>query len=289
MTSGRAVGRFDASVGSLSPIRRLVHDAVTGWGCEELVDDAMLCVSELASNAILHTRLPFDVEVVQCEQGVRIEVTDRRPQELPAVVPATGLASDITSQGTTGRGLQIVASLADRWGVVADADHKTVWVELRPGAADGRSDPIMVRECAPRTAENDVTLRLLSMPVRAAVASGMHLDGVVRELQLGAGDPGDETLDQLYALLDESAPVRLEGRRKALQAASRDEPRFNLTIHTSRRTLDAVARLNELMGELAGTRRSVAAPTGVRAFRAWLRDEAQRQVRGVPPQPCPLT
>src|SRR3546814_2325247 len=99
------------------PIRRLVSDALARWNCDALVDDAVLCASELASNAVLHTRVPFELAIGKIHDGVRIEVTDQRPQELPALVPSTGLAADITSQGTTGRGLQIISSIAERWGV----------------------------------------------------------------------------------------------------------------------------------------------------------------------------
>lgn len=288
MTSEATVGRFDASVASLSPVRRLVSDMVLELGCEPLIDDAVLCASELASNAILHTRMPFDVDVHQVEDGVRIVVTDRRPEELPAVVPTTGIATDITSQGTTGRGLQIVASLADRWGVTADDHSKSVWVELRPSSRKERVAPVVVSRRRPPHDDDQVTLRFVSMPVRAAVASGMHLDGLVRELQLDAGAVDDEVLHRLYALLDESAPLRLEGRRKALEAASRDEPRYDLTVHATPRALAATAELNELMNDIGRNRRSVQPPTGVATFRAWLRDETRRQLRGLDPEPCRL-
>jgi hypothetical protein len=147
----------------------------------------------------------------------------------------------------------------------------------------------MVRERPPRSARDDeVTLRFVSLPVRAAVASGMHLDGLVRELQLSVGEPTDEALDKLYALLDESAPLRLEGRRRALQAASRDQSRYDLTIHTSTGSLASVARLNGLMARLARDRRAAEVPPDVVAFRAWLAEETERQLGGAEPSPCPL-
>jgi len=286
--SDRASGRFDASVSSLGPIRRLVAETVSGWDCEPILDDAVLCASELASNAILHTRLPFEVEVSKSGTGVRIEVTDRRPQEMPALVPDKGLAMDITAHGTTGRGLQIVATLADRWGVTSDARSKTVWVELGPESAPVRASPIMVQHEPPRTDPDELVLQFRSLPVRAAVASGMHLDGLVRELQLAVGDSDDPLLKRLYDLLDRSAPVRLEGRRLALQAASRDEQRYDLTVHTTRSALAAVGAVDEVVHELADGHRAAPLPPGVAALRAWLRDETMRQLAGEPPTPCPL-
>lgn len=288
MTTDGELGRFDASVASLAPIRRLVGESVAGLGHHDLVDDAVLCASELASNAILHTRLPFDVEVDEVPDGVRVVIRDRRPSELPAVVPSTGLARDITSQGTTGRGLQIVASVADRWGVTTDEATKAVWVELRPDSDKRGSAPVIVDAHRAPIDDHDVTLHLHSLPVRAAVASGMHLDGLVRELQLDPGRVDQAEMQRLYRLLDESAPVRLEGRRLALVAASRDEERYDLTIRASRPALTALGEVDRLVTSLVHDRLRAPFPPGVVALRAWLREEALRQLRGLDPTTCLL-
>ena len=288
MSADPAPGTFEATVASLAPIRRLITQATVDLGRPELGEDAVLCGSELASNAILHTRLPFDVDVEGIDGGLRVVVVDRRPQDLPAVVPATGLATDITSQGTTGRGLQIVASIADRWGVTTDVHTKAVWVELRPGSSGARSSPVVV-EAHPRPVEGDeVVLELRSLPVRAAVASGMHLDGLVRELQLDADRINQVDMDRLYRLLDQSAPIRLEGRRLALQAAARDEERYDLNVRTSLDALVAVAKVDQMMAELLRDRRRSPLPPDVAALRAWLREEAERQLSGLEPTTCTL-
>jgi len=287
VTADLARARFDARVESLGPLRRMVTRVLEDWGCESVLDDAVLCASELASNAILHARVPFDVTILQVNGGVRIEVADERPHELPAVVPPTGSATDITSQSTTGRGLQIVAAVSDRWGVTATDDEKSVWAELRPGGEVEPTQPVTVADTAPPPGST-ITLELLSMPVRESVASGMHLDGVVRELQLAAGDEPDTVLDQLYELLDASAPVRLEGRREALRAAGEDQRRYDLTLHTSWDALRAVRRLNDFIEGLPIERRTWRIPPAVAAFRAWLEEETARQLRGHAPRPCTL-
>lgn len=288
MSADPAPGTFDATVASLAPVRRLITRASVDLGWPELVEDAVLCGSELASNAILHTRLPFEVDVEGAEGGLRVVVVDRRPQELPAVVPATGLATDITSQGTTGRGLQIVASIADRWGVTTDEDTKAVWVELRPGSGGARSSPVVVEAHPPRVDSDEVVLELRSLPVRAAVASGMHLDGLVRELQLDADRIEEVDMQLLYRLLDQSAPLRLEGRRLALQAAARDEERYDLTVRTSLDALAAVGKVDRMTRDLLRDRRRAPLPDEVAAFRSWLREETQRQLDGLEPSTCPL-
>ncbi|MFF8914485.1 ATP-binding protein [Streptomyces sp. NPDC015032] len=89
-----------------------------------------LVTAELSANAVAHGRLPgrdFRLTLLLLPRVVRIEVTDTRPERLPAV-PAAGPASaDVTS----GRGLLLVEAYADRWGcTVRDAYTKTVWAEV---------------------------------------------------------------------------------------------------------------------------------------------------------------
>lgn len=81
-------------------------------------------VSELATNAVLHARTPFEVRLVLTDDYVRIEVHDdvRR-------LPSRRFFSD---QAASGRGLAVVEHLSDSWGVVPDGDGggKTVWAEV---------------------------------------------------------------------------------------------------------------------------------------------------------------
>ena len=76
---------------------------------------------ELAANAILHARTPFSVAVSADTGLVRVEVTDEA-LGLPAI-----RAFDQGS--SSGRGLQIVDSLASRWGVESQGTGKLVWFE----------------------------------------------------------------------------------------------------------------------------------------------------------------
>lgn len=89
-----------------------------------------LVVSELATNAVLHARTPFEVKVEVSEGHVRIEVHDgtgRRP-----------IRRFFSDQATSGRGLRLIEELCRAWGVVADADGvgKTVWAEVSLGAPE---------------------------------------------------------------------------------------------------------------------------------------------------------
>jgi len=90
----------------------------------DLVDVAALLASELVTNAILHARTSLTVDVTSGPRGVRIAVTDDSPT-LPRV-------RDYMPGASTGRGLQMVASLADAWGTDRNGASKTVWFELSP-------------------------------------------------------------------------------------------------------------------------------------------------------------
>ena len=96
-------------------------------GCS-FAGEAILCVSELATNALLHTASgnegEFEVIVQQGRSWIRIAVTDEGSSTTPAP-----RALDATSEA--GRGLGLVALIADRWGQRGNKHGRTVWFELR--------------------------------------------------------------------------------------------------------------------------------------------------------------
>ncbi|MFJ7148019.1 ATP-binding protein [Streptomyces sp. NPDC100445] len=88
--------------------------------------DVRLCATELLTNVIDHLGegTPVTVRVrAAAHRRTRVEVTDPDPHALPVVLSAAGTAE-------SGRGLALVARLAACWGVVREADRKTVWCEL---------------------------------------------------------------------------------------------------------------------------------------------------------------
>lgn len=104
--------------------RRFVEDALRRWGHDgSAVDDARLLVSELVTNAVIHTRSPFSVSLESQPSRLRLAVHDES-----SAVPRSGGQKLETARG--GRGLQIVAALADDWGVMTTPAGKTVWAEL---------------------------------------------------------------------------------------------------------------------------------------------------------------
>jgi anti-sigma regulatory factor (Ser/Thr protein kinase) len=102
--------------------RAFVADALRSFGCAELIDDAMLVVSELATNAMVHGRSEFTVSVTQIDRAVTIAVGDagaRSPERRRARVSST-----------SGRGLQLVAGVSSSWGVTPHTVGKVVWANL---------------------------------------------------------------------------------------------------------------------------------------------------------------
>jgi anti-sigma regulatory factor (Ser/Thr protein kinase) len=132
----RTLGRADLK--AVPETRRAVRELLRHWagpgpsGMAEKAEIAELLTSELVTNALVHTDQEAEVTATVRPDGLRVEVRDyvgRRPG------PGTPPADD----GTHGRGLFLVESLADSWGVSAPAGTgapgKVVWFELTGDAA----------------------------------------------------------------------------------------------------------------------------------------------------------
>ena len=126
--SSSALQQVDAeySPEPTSPVaaRCLVRKALRDWRLEYLTDAATLLVSELATNAVLHARTPFVVRVELTGDTLRITVLD---------CSRSGPSRRSHGLGAgTGRGLALVATLAESWGTRTDVQpwSKAVWCEL---------------------------------------------------------------------------------------------------------------------------------------------------------------
>lgn len=112
---------------SAGAARRFVDQTLARWDCAEVFDLVSLLVSEVVTNAVVHASSPVEVAVRLLPAAVRIEVADRSTE-----VPRLRRAVD---DETGGRGLALVAALAQSWGVDLHPAGKTVWFELpRPPA-----------------------------------------------------------------------------------------------------------------------------------------------------------
>lgn len=115
---------------SAAAARRLVHVALAVWGLDDLAENGVLIVSELVSNAVQHARRE-SIRVVIDRPGagrVRIGVVDF--SRVPPMRRESG------ADGEHGRGLFLVAALAEDWGTDPLPWGKRVWAELH-GKAHG--------------------------------------------------------------------------------------------------------------------------------------------------------
>ncbi|MCW7941927.1 hypothetical protein AAW14_07735 [Streptomyces hygroscopicus] len=130
----------------------------TGGVSETVIDDAVLILSELLSNACRHGRplggsLTGDGDVraawrVDTSGRLTVEVTDGGGPTRP--VPST---PSVTARG--GRGLNIITALAKDWGVRDDVHGEvTVWVVVQDDAVSAhRRDDFATRVTAPSVAQ----------------------------------------------------------------------------------------------------------------------------------------
>ncbi|UUU23527.1 SpoIIE family protein phosphatase [Streptomyces sp. DSM 40750] len=116
--------------GARQQVRELLHD----WNCGDQVDSAVLLVSEMLTNVLVHTDADALLVAEMTGDGgkrrMRIEVTDAS-DDLPHKRHPGELAS-------SGRGLVLMDMLADAWGVDPRGDGKSIWFELyEPAPPDG--------------------------------------------------------------------------------------------------------------------------------------------------------
>jgi anti-sigma regulatory factor (Ser/Thr protein kinase) len=122
----RRLGRADLR--AVPETRRALRELLRHWGKPGRSEIAELLTSELVTNALVHTDDDAVLTATLGPRALRVEVRDFvacRPR------PRVPNADD----GTHGRGLVLVQSLADAWGVRAHGVGKSVWFELDAEAA----------------------------------------------------------------------------------------------------------------------------------------------------------
>ncbi|WP_399552609.1 ATP-binding protein [Streptomyces sp. YIM 98790] len=140
------VGRDPAEVRRARHWARAQLDAGPGGPDRDQADTLVLLVSELVTNAVVHTARPAVLrlglavpEGAGAEGGRRIAAVRLEVVDVSSRAPVRRSAS---GEDTGGRGLELVELLADRWGWQYEADGKRIWCEL---------------DCADRAAAGAVT------------------------------------------------------------------------------------------------------------------------------------
>ncbi|MEU1570040.1 PAS domain S-box protein [Streptomyces collinus] len=112
-----------ATASAVSAGRSFVVETLAAWGCAHRADDVRLLVSEVLTNAVQHAEGPVSLHLRRTATELAVEVSDLSPQ-----LPQPRLAAQ---DEESGRGLVLVDTLADSWGVRPEEQGKTIWFAVR--------------------------------------------------------------------------------------------------------------------------------------------------------------
>ncbi|MEO5664440.1 MAG: ATP-binding protein [Nocardioides sp.] len=287
---------------SVPAARRFVADGLMSWGRSDLMDDATLCVSELAGNAALHTSSTFmHIGLGLHRDVVRVSVEDDGAVPAQAVTPRPSFPDPadpadllLEDEATTGRGLAIVSILASDWGVEKTLGGKRVWCEIT-GTADEHGvrlpkirDEEAVEQSEQLLPAGWARVRLAGCPVRLSLRQDEHLDELIRELQLAGAaraNPTSQALAlELQDLLSGPAHARHMGRRIAQRAAAEGREFIDVDMAMPREfsaeveKLDVAVKAADVLCEEMRLL-TLASSGDLRALRAWMTEEVVRQAR----------
>lgn len=307
--AGRFRVRMASQPSSVPTCRRFVEEALASWDRPELVDDLVLCVSELSTNATLHSGSGyFDVELASLGDAVRLVVVDGGATSARTIAArADTYLDDVVlgdelrvSEGMTGRGLFIVSALAEAWGI-EDTDGGTmVWADFRVVGAPAKPSTPRVSAARP---DNELppaglmVVRLDRCPPGVLLAHDENLADIVRELQLmgeAAGPAGLRVLEDISGVVRQSAVSWDAARLQARGAVHAGEPYVDVAVLASPQLPELVRRLREAVDvaeRLAaqGVLMTMPAPEPVQRVRSWMEDQMVTQTtQGADPVPYPV-
>ncbi|HTW20259.1 MAG TPA: ATP-binding protein [Mycobacteriales bacterium] len=288
-----------ANPAAVGQARTWLAGYLSGWSSDGLAT-VQLLLSELVTNAILHTTDVVEVAATRAGAVVTIEVSDHNPSK--------PVLKTYQQDAATGRGLHLVEALAEEWGVHADAMRKSVWFRVADGASrSGPGHQVTSRDAydsepvapAPAAAPPGTlggpafTVWLRGLPVATYLAVEEHHDALVREfallLQSGTDHGGGRVAPGLLVLaakIVEQFGVGNEERRAQVEAARRAGKRtVDVSMLFPSGSHAQVALMADQLDEAdASCRRGElltppSTPEVVR-FRRWYTDEIVRQLSG---------
>jgi len=110
-----------SDVASLGEGRRFVARTLRDWQVDEdRIEPVQLVANELVANAIVHARSAPVLSLAEADGDIVLRVTD--------VSPALPVRQPPSKDAAGGRGLILVETLADRWGIDTAGAGKSVWV-----------------------------------------------------------------------------------------------------------------------------------------------------------------
>lgn len=268
----------------------MVREALAGAEHDAWLDAAQLAVSELVTNAVLHTGTVIELRILLEPDRLRVEIGDGSPHP-----PAR---RDYSTVSGTGRGLHMVAASVDEWGYYDRHPGKVVWFELRaPTAAPHDIDDEGVtlgNGTGPLVA---VTMR--NVPLLMHAAWQEHASALIREYLLARIEADLDVLDRhaqandamalLYAQIPE--PNLVDDAEEIMATAV--EPSVTAREVRLRVPVDSVSNFDALhvlledaiaLAETGGLLSPPVQPE-VRQLRAWMCRQVLDQADGRPPRP----
>jgi len=134
----RVALRLAADPVSAAAARRFLADALRAWELTDLADDTALVLTELCSNATLHSGAQFfEVSIERApDRSLRLAVADDGAVPAaavfarPAPLQPPDDEDDPEAFVATGRGLLIIDALSRQWGVQDTPTGKVVWADV---------------------------------------------------------------------------------------------------------------------------------------------------------------
>jgi PAS domain S-box-containing protein len=280
---------------SVSEARALVRELLADAEREDLSEAALLLVSEVVTNALLHAGTPIDVSASIDDGGLRVEVGDGSVH-LP-------VRRQYAATSGTGRGIRLLEEMGDDWGITRRPRGKAVWFRLsgRQQRQQPTADPARRTDTRDAAAEDVVVVQLLDLPLLLHGAWQEHAEALLRDYLLYCLDEaGTDNPIQVHAeatdaiaIVEELVPtvdVTVEPDRLMADAT---EPRVSVArlelrvplgsvrhFETLDRAIDAAIDLSR-----SGRILTPVTQPEIRAFRQWLCSEVVEQAAGAAPTP----
>ncbi|QWZ08945.1 PAS domain S-box protein [Nocardioides panacis] len=280
---------------SVAEARSLMRGLLGQTGRADLVETAVLLVSEVVTNALLHAGTDIDLAAVLGVDGLRVEVGDGSPH-LPSRRRYAATAG-------TGRGLLMLESMVDDWGVTRRPGGKVVWFRISGPDLD-LEDPVELRgDRAGRSdgRRDNVAVELRNVPLLLHAAWQEHAEALLREYLLASLDePGGQDPIQMHADATDAIAVLEEhiprtGVEMVADALMDDalEPGVSaavIRVPVPRASVSHFATLDRAIEAALDLSREglvLTPPTQpeVQAFRKWICRQVLSQASGARPEP----
>jgi anti-sigma regulatory factor (Ser/Thr protein kinase) len=313
----RAEVRMVAQPASVPAARRFVSTTLAGWGCDTVTEDVDLCVSELATNATLHSGSTyFQVELEEHSGAVRVAVADTGMGSVDTLARQPELndafLEDLTADepSVTGRGIFLVSALATAWGIDELPAGKRIWAEFAPEPSvpdlDDADDPDLTAAHVTHSAERPppsldpadwAVVRFRGCPAALLVAHDDNIAEYTRELQLigdRLAEPSFQRLGMVLAGYVAEHATNWDPARIVAREAVRDGHELvDIDVVATRHVRESIRFLRSMVWEAEALSRegklmTLPAPEPVQRLRDWLEGEFLGQIEdGAEPLPYP--